>query len=166
MGRSDFPEARSLRKNYTETAFLPPVVILNMLLLTVRWFCYWRKHQFLYHKFVVLFTHQSFNQMLLDYDDLMKIPFFKARTADLNGQVEKLRYRVWSLVSLSDLRVLLVWRSQFHGKSLRENCFPVFGLQVGNLFQNNNMYQRLIIILANWRVVWWNFSELQITNNH
>ncbi|KAF3612367.1 putative serine/threonine-protein phosphatase PP1-like isoform 1, partial [Capsicum annuum] len=33
-------------------------------------------------------------QMLLDYDDLMKIPFFKARTADLNGQVEKLRYRV------------------------------------------------------------------------
>ncbi|KAM3253418.1 hypothetical protein P3L10_007488 [Capsicum annuum] len=106
MGRSDFPEARSLRKNYTETAFLPPVVILNMLLLTVRWFCYWRKHQFLYHKFVVLFTHQSFNQMLLDYDDLMKIPFFKARTADLNGQVEKLSIHT-SLLVISRIKFLL-----------------------------------------------------------
>lgn len=47
-------------------------------------------------------------QMLLDYDDLMKIPFFKARIADLTGQVEKLRNDTEGEVSNQDVHLPII----------------------------------------------------------
>ncbi|KAM3364140.1 hypothetical protein P3S68_018994 [Capsicum galapagoense] len=47
-------------------------------------------------------------QMLLDYNDLMKIPFFKARIADLTGQVEKLRNDTEGEVSNQDVHLPII----------------------------------------------------------
>lgn len=47
-------------------------------------------------------------QMLLDYNDLMKIPYFKARIEELTGEVEKLRYDTEGEVSNQDVHLPII----------------------------------------------------------
>ncbi|XP_059294357.1 phytyl ester synthase 2, chloroplastic-like isoform X3 [Lycium ferocissimum] len=47
-------------------------------------------------------------QMLLDYDDLMKIPYFKAGIEELTGQVEKLRNDTEGEVSNQDVHLPII----------------------------------------------------------
>ncbi|KAJ8546462.1 hypothetical protein K7X08_019045 [Anisodus acutangulus] len=47
-------------------------------------------------------------QMLLDYDDLMKIPYFKAGIEELTGQVEKLRSDTGGEVSNQDVHLPII----------------------------------------------------------
>ncbi|XP_055803121.1 phytyl ester synthase 2, chloroplastic-like isoform X2 [Solanum dulcamara] len=50
----------------------------------------------------------DFGQMLLDYDDMMKVPFLKALIEELTGEVEKLRYDTEGEVSNQDVHLPII----------------------------------------------------------
>lgn len=102
-------------------------------------FPYWRK----FSNFFIIRIHPlvdsptfKFQKMLLDYNDLMKIPYFKAGIEELTDELEKLRYQVCSFLILSNLEC--VWYDGNHFSWKRCSWFvPLFGWRVENLLRKN-----------------------------
>lgn len=51
------------------------------------------------------------SQLLLDYDDLMKLPYFKTFTQELTNEADKLRYICMSFSIFLILRWFFLWHA-------------------------------------------------------